>query len=270
MTYNDRERSAEAGRPIEIYRFNRDYQAWRYTSADREITVDSQIYQPRAISRSGIEDAEDMQRNNLTITAPRDLEVADLFRIAPPTMTVLCTISEFHENDSDVVVIWTGRIVDVDFRGLNAVITLEPVYTAMRRNGLRRNYQRQCPHALYGGGCRVNREAFRVDGVAEAITAATVQVTAASGQPDGYFAGGFIEYEVATGIYERRFILDHTGALLKLSNRPVGLENSQNVRVYPGCDHTIDTCASKFNNAVNYGGMPYFTQKNPFSGDPVY
>lgn len=270
MTYESREISAAQGRPIEVYRFNRDYQAWRYTSSDREVSIDSQTYQPRTISRSAIEDAKDMQRNTLTITAPRDLGVCDLYRVSPPTMPVLCVISQYHEEDDDLAVIWTGRVVNVEWKGAEAIITLEPIYTAMRRVGLRRTYQRQCPHVLYGTACRASREAFRTDAIADAVTSSTIISSEAGLKDDGYFAGGFIEYEVATGIYERRFIIDHTGAQLTLTTMANGLDAGAPVRIYPGCDHTITTCATKFQNAINYGGMPYFAQKNPFGGDPIY
>jgi uncharacterized phage protein (TIGR02218 family) len=270
MPYDVVERSAETRRPVELYTFFRDYQAFRFTSADRNVTLSGVEYAARPISRSAIESSGEMARGALKITAPRDFEIADLYRVAPPSIPVTFTLQQYHVADNQAIVLWSGRVMNVEFQGVNSQITLESIYTSMRRVGLRRVYQKQCPHVLYGTACQVNRESYRLEAVADAVTGTTVQVADAALQPNGYFAGGFIEFAVELGIFERRFITDHAGQSLTLSNQPFGLTPGSTVRVYPGCDHTLNTCAGKFSNAANYGGFPYIPQKNPFGGDPIY
>lgn len=270
MTFDARENSADQGRPVEIYTFARDYQQWRYTSADRDVVVDSAVYVAKAISRGEIEATSEMARSGVTLTVPRDLEVADLYRVAPPTLGITLTIRQYHEGDGEVAVIWAGRILSVEWSGLTAAIQCEPVATSLRRVGLRRPFQRQCPHVLYGAACGVNRSAHRVDGAIESVTATTVSVPDALTSPAGHFAGGYLEWDVALGIPERRFILGHTGATLELNGSTYGLQGGQAVRLFPGCDHTMATCAGKFSNSANYGGFPHIPTKNPFGGDPVY
>lgn len=270
MTFDARETSADAGRPVELYTFGRDYQRWRYTSADRTVVADSQTFTARTITRSAIDVSAEKARSGIKITGPRDLEVAELFRVSPPTLAITCIVQQYHDGDGALATIWTGRIAGVEFAGPAALITCEPTFTALRRIGLRRLYQRQCPHVLYGQACRVNREAFRTDGLVESVAGLVVNVAAADGQPDGTFAGGYLEWDVALGIPERRFILDHTGAGLTVSSLPYGLVGGTAVRLYPGCDHTLDTCTDKFSNTPNYGGFPYFPTKNPFGGDPIF
>lgn len=270
MTYDAIERSAESRKPVELYTFFRDYQTFRYTSADRVVTIGGADYQPWALSRSAIESSSEMARGNLKITAPRDLEVADMYRVSPPTIPVTFVLQQYHVADNATIVLWSGRVLTVEFQGINAQIVLEPVYTSLRRIGLRRMYQRQCPHVLYGTACKVNRESYRLDGMVDAVSGLTVTMAAAALQPNGYYAGGFIEYPVELGIIERRFITDHTGTQLTLSSPPTNLSLLSMIKVYPGCDHTINTCQSKFANTLNYGGMPYFTTKNPFGGSPLY
>lgn len=270
MTYDVVERSADQGRPVELFTFSRDFQRWRYTSADRALVVDSATYLPRSLTRSAIESSYEKARSAITIGAPRDLEVADLYRISPPTLPITCVIQQYHAGDGEVVTIWSGRILSVEFAGISAQINLEPVYTSIRRIGLRRTFQRQCPHVLYGGACKVNREAFRIDGIVDSVVGSVVNVPEASLLSAGWFAGGYIEWGSALGIPERRFISDHTGAALTLTAVPFGLVGDMPVKLYPGCDHTIATCNGKFANAANYGGFPFFTKKNPFGGDPIY
>lgn len=270
MSFDTVERSADSRKPVELYTFFRDYQAWRYTSADREVSNAGAEYLPRALSRSAIESSSEMARGSLKITAPRDLEVADLFRVSPPTIPVTFTLQQFHNGDGAAVLLWSGRITAVEFQGTAATITLEPVYTSLRRMGLRRAYQRQCPHVLYGTACRANRDAFKLETVVDSIAGTAVSVAGASVHAAGHFAGGFIEYPVELGIAERRFITDHTGDVVALSALPTGLAVGAVVKVFPGCDHSLTTCDAKFGNVANFGGFPYFPTKNPFGGDPTY
>lgn len=271
MTFDAVERSASNGAPIEFFTFSRDFQAWRYTSADRAIDVAGATYDPRAISRSGVESSQEVARSTLTITAPRDLEVAELYRLAPPSLPVMLTVQQWHDGDGELVVVWTGRVVTVEWgRGAAVEITCEPIQSAVRRVGLRRAYQRGCAHVLYGPDCRVNATAYRIDTTVDAVTGKTASIGAAATKPDGYFAGGFLEYLDGAGVIERRFITDHTGPALTLSASPAGLGPGDAVKLFPGCDHLLATCSAKFGNELNFGGMPYIPQKNPFGSDPIY
>lgn len=273
MTYEAHELSEAEGAPVELYTFSRgDALQWRYTSADRDLTVSAVLYTSAVIRRGRIEQGPEVRRSNLQLTVPHDFPIAELYKIAPPSDPIKLVVSEYHEGDSDgeVVTKWQGEIADVRFRGVDAELELTPLSGTFGSLGLRRAYQRPCPFVLYGPECRVNQETYRVTGTVVDVSGLVVTVAEADTPPDGYFDGGFIEWEVATGTYERRFIASHAGAELTLDVHPLGLEVDTEVRMYPGCDHTLDACHGKFSNALNYGGMPYIPQKNPFGSDPIY
>ena len=271
MTYDLTEKSASAGRPVEIYTFNRDYLVWRYTSAGRDVVIDSQTYQATAIKRSGIEQGSELNRSVLKVTVPRDNEIAEMYRIAPPSDVITLTLRQYHEGDGEVQVVWSGRILSVSFAASTAEIALEPVYTSVRRTGLRRIYQRQCPHVLYSSACGLSAEANRSDFTVSAVSGLTITATGLNGQADGWWEGGFIKWEIATGIFEHRFIEGHTGNSITVDLSPLGLDAGTVIRVYPGCDHSTGAggCA-KFSNTANFGGMPYIPTKNPYGSDPVF
>ena len=270
MTYDSRERSADLGRPVELYTFNRDFIAWRYTSADTDRVVEFQTYKRASIKRSDIEQGAEINRSGLKITVPRDFPVAQLYAIAPPSDTISLTIRQYHEGDGDLATVWSGRVLTVKFEGSQAEINLEPIGTSVRRNGLRRHYQRLCPHVLYGSGCKVNRTSFRLVATADDVAGLNVTAGEFGSVPDGYLDGGYIEWAVDTGIFDRRFIVSHAGATVTLDIQPVGLVAGVQVNAYPGCDHTMDTCNTKFSNAPNYGGMRFIPTKNPYGNDPIY
>ena len=60
-----------------------------------------------------------------------------------------------------------------------------------------------------------------------------------------------------------------SGGAVTLSAPIPGLKAGDAFEAYPGCDHTLSTCADKFGNQLNYGGFPYIPVKNPFAGDAI-
>lgn len=272
MSYDSTEQSIQGGAPVEIYTFMRDAKVWRFTSADRDVEVSATTYSKATIRRSEIEAGQEFARAALTLEVPRSFEIAELYRVSPPTSVVTCMLRQYHEGDGELATLWTGRVLNVEFQGAGARITMEPIFTSARRLGLRRMYQRQCPHVLYSQGpglCNVDPDDHDVAGTVASIDGFVVEVAAADALPDGHFAGGFLEFAPEAGVVERRFIESHVGAELTLATPPNGLAVSDDVTLFPGCDHTLAVCDSKFDNAVNFGGFAFMPSTNPFGGSPV-
>lgn len=265
MTYDARERSADLGRPVELYTFMRGALSYRYTSANVDRTVAFNLYTSAPIERDKIEQGPEINRSGLSITVPRDFPIAQLYMISPPTDVVSLILQQYHEGDGELAVIWSGRVLGVSFMDSKAKIELEPIGTSVRRNGLRRMYQKLCPRVLYSASCGVSASTYRVSAVAD-VSGVTVTAGVLGTHADGYWKGGYIEWPIAGGLTERRFIFDHVGTSIELDMPPVGLVSGTLVTFYPGCDHTLGTngCA-KFSNQVNYGGMPYIPSNNPYA-----
>lgn len=271
MTYDARERSAQDGRPVEIYTWARGATLWRFTSADRDQVVAGDTYASHVIRRNSIEQGSEMNRSALKLTVPRDFPIAELYRVAPPTEVVAVTLRRFHAGDGELATLWTGRVVNVAWSDdlSQATITHEPIYTSLRRTGLRRLYGRLCPHVLYGPACRADRDEFGVLGAVVTVGPATASAPEWAAFPAGYFDGGYLEWPEGGGL-ERRFIVAHSGDTLTLDRRAPGLAQAALATAYPGCEHTLAACQSKFDNVPNYGGQPFIPEKSPFGGDPVY
>lgn len=271
MAYDTLERSAADGRPVELYRFSRGPISWNYTSADRDTLYDSVLYSAQPIQRGNIEQGPEAQRSGLRLTVARAFPVAALFMIAPPSDPIALVLRQMHYLDTEAATLWQGVITGVSFSAGQADIDLEPLSGTLRRSGLRRNYQRTCPFVLYGADCGADAQAVRLDGTADVINGLALTVAAAGARAAGFFAGGYVEWQIgADAVWERRFITAHAGAVLTIDMPPVGLAVGAAVRLYPGCDHSLATCNTKFGNALNYGGMPFIPTKNPFGSDPIY
>lgn len=270
MTYDARETSWHDGQPVELYEFRRGVDHWRYTSADADISYSGFVWASVPIERSRIEQGSEMNRSDLKITLPRDNEVALLFRAQPPGDVVTVSVLRQHRGDSDTKAIWLGRVINVTWRESVAELTCEPVFTSLRRPGLRRMYQLNCPHVLYGIDCNVPQLSYKTTDVVNAVNGAVISVAAAAGHPDGYYTGGFVHWLSATGVTDSRMIIAHTGQDLTLDATIQGLTAGENVDIYPGCNHTMSDCDGKFGNIENYGGFPFIPGINPFDGSMIF
>lgn len=270
MTYDASETGAQTGKPIELYEFRVGTAYYRYTSADADIVFQTKTYEARAMQRSAFEATSEVARSALNITCERTLPLLDLFRFAPPGEVVMLTVYRKHRDDSEYVVAWMGRVLNVTWRGVDAVVSCESVHTSIRRPGLRRMYQKSCPHVLYSAPCGVNAATSKVSKSVSSVSGLNVTLADMGAYADGHFAGGYVEWEQSPGVFERRAITAQVGAVVSINFQLVGLTAGNTLTVYPGCDHTISTCNSKFANSANYGGMPYIPSKNPFDGSPVY
>lgn len=273
MTFQAYETSAQSAAPIELYVFTVGIQTFRFTSAPTDVTLATQLYTAVQIERSEIEDTGDIPKAQVSLDVFRDFPVADLFRVAPPSEVIVIDIYRLHLDDPDLEkkLLWTGRVLNCEWNAKSqATLTCESLATSLRRRGLRRLYQRQCPHVLYGPACGLSNTAWKttvtLDSPFSAVSGTTISDPNIDAQPDGYFAGGYLEWESSPGVIERRGIRSHVGADIELTHPIVGLVAGATIDLFAGCDHSKATCATKFANLVNYGGFPYVPKKNPFGG----
>jgi uncharacterized phage protein (TIGR02218 family) len=195
---------------------------------------------------------------------PFDLAIARFLSAGIPIGFVSLTVFRAHLGDDEYITHWRGRVMSSSWRGSECTINCEPVFTSLQRAGLRMVYQRQCRHALYSPGCGVDKAAFAVPGTVDTAVANQVFVTAAAAFANNYFTGGML-----TTAEGSRLIVEHIGTSLTLITPLTVLTGGTPLTLYPGCDHTLDTCTNKFSNSLNFGGQPWLPLKNPFSGDAV-
>lgn len=265
---------------IEFYRFAQSGQVWTYTSGDTPVEHNGETYTPAPIERSQIEQSNEINRSNLSITLPRTNALAAEF--LTDTSDFITSVTLYRQIDGSTVVLWKGRVASAKASISEVTIECESIFTSLRRPGLRARYQRACRHTLYGRGCNVDKTLFALTGIVDAVTDAVITVPEAAGQADGYFTGGMME--TYDGI--ARWITQHSGTSITLS-RPIpgfadrltetgwGLSwgkywNGQvGVILYPGCDRTRQTCNDRFNNINNFGGFSWIPRRNPFDGNSI-
>lgn len=275
MSYDLIAKSVDDARPVELFHISYSGSNWYYTSADRPLVLNGVTYAPVVVQRDATQEVSDVFKNGLGVRFARGTPFLEIFRVAPPSeiVTLTCYGSNYLV-DNEFIVFWKGRIINVDWNETTgmAELTTESVYSSLQQAGLRRRFSRNCVHALYGPGCYVSRENYREDTQLTGVTGLIITAAAAIGKEPNYYAGGLVTWENAVrGNVEKRMIRQSfSDGRLVLSNLPLSLGGDAMVSIYPGCDHRIATCATKFNNEENYGGQPYIPGNNPFSGSSLY
>lgn len=274
MAIADNELSVQNAMPIELYEISYTGNFWYYTSSDTDVIMDGRTYRSMAITHPEIEPSVDVEKAGLEVTFPRDVPVAEVFRIQPPSEIVSFTLLvQNYLIPNEYVVLWRGRIIDSNWDGPWVTFMVENVFSSLNRPGLRRRYSTTCPYALYGAQCGVPRDSFREISTIASVTGLTVEVFDAVGKEDNYYAGGYVTWvNTMNGNTEKRMVRESFGdnGTLVLATIPVGIEAGIEISIYAGCDHLIATCHKKFNNKDNCGATPYIPQKNPFGGTPLY
>lgn len=275
MTFDAYESSASCGLPIRLYEFTRGTANWTYASSEINVAWQTKDWKSVPISDDGVRFSGETSADLLKVTAPGTLEVAQLYRGAPPSDEIWLTLRDYHGGSPDLpgssVVAWVGTISGVRWPQVDRCeIACQSLAASMDRPGLRLTWERTCPYAVYDLNCRVNRDLYRHGGTVQGLDGVKIYSGAFAARPNGYFSGGYLSWPVSGGGVEQRGIESHGGGDLVLLGGTAGLVLGMEVTAYAGCDQTASTCNDKFANIANHGGVRHLPGRSPFDGNPVF
>ena len=273
MSFPIIESSRNSGLPAELYLFvygTRPGSHYAYTNAEEPITHEGITYRPIPIQREPIVAKGSMDKSMLEVRAPKTSEIAEMFRVYPPSHVVTLIIRQGHLNDSaaEWITCFTGRVVNSNREGNEAKIGIEPIHTSMRRTGLREHWQYGCRHVLYGPRCRAQKRQFEarvtgIDGTALSLSAGwNLSLDPRS------FTAGLFEWPGVDNIEPRTILRVLDSVTILLSGFVRGLAVNDRVLLAPGCNHELSDCEHLHANTPNFGGCPWIPTKNPFAGSP--
>lgn len=288
MTFAAYETSIDDGSPVQLFRFvygGETAEVLAYTSHTDEITVDHGgsvgivTYSPVPIDRGNIVSNGSLDKSAVRIDMDIGTDLAELFRVYPPSNVVSLVIYQGHIDDPDEewVVVWSGRVVAARREGSSLRVSGEPVSTQMRRPGLRRHYQYGCPHALYQGQCGASKAAATSSTTVAGISGTVL--TLASGWEGSFdpskFVRGHVEWTPAGKSTEYRTILRVDGDDVTISGIPNDLAVSDDIDVVLGCNHRAfaadgGDCEGLHNTLVTFGGQPWIPTQNVVNKNPYY
>lgn len=271
MSFAALETSVDSGRPVELLQIHYSMQSWFYTTTESPVVYAGDTYVPLPMQTGNSQSTGDATKANRVIKLPHDAPVGNLYRIRPPSEVITVTLLGEHHLDNDYQVLWKGRVTSVNWQLPWLELNTESVFSSLLRPGLRRRFSIQCNHVLYSQKCGVSSATHKVTGLVTLVSGATLVIPAIAAAPADYYAGGYAEWvNIYTGAAERLMIVDSDPGSVVLTSAPAGLTDGGTVSVYPGCDHFLSTCATKFGNHLNNGSTPFFPTKNPFGGSMIY
>lgn len=282
MTYTD----AVNLEPAELYLFTQGDTVVAMTSGDRTVFHAGVQYLPAMIQREAVQLNSEINKSVLSLKVDKNNVFAQQFVAGAPFEIINVTVFRQHNmTESEYIVMFKGRVTSCSFDTFEATLTVEPISTSLRRAGLRRCYEPTCPYALYDSRCKVNKasHAVAVTGLVFLDGRRKFKITDPNytSKAAGYFTGGIVKIgNISHMIANDALASDadiaqfpntvHTGdRIMTLVRHLVNPGSISSFTVYPGCDLTVNTCKTTFNNLANYGGFPFMSAKNPFNSDTV-
>lgn len=273
MTYIATDRSTQDGAPALLFEFKQGDITKRFTNVSLPLVRNAETWEPTPIGNGDFNHSGDISRDKINIDFPRQHEFASQFISYSPEQMTTLSIFRTHitDGDEEVYLHWKGRVTSGKSDGKKITLQCDPIFSSLKRYGLRARYQRNCRHILFGRGCNLDKDQFKTAGTVTAVVSETVTVTEAAGQASGYYNGGMLE--TSDGVFQ--YIVSHSGTQVVLL-RPLkslfdefDANGTASVNLYPGCDRTTGTCDSKFDNVINHGGFKWIPNKNPIGGSSI-
>jgi uncharacterized phage protein (TIGR02218 family) len=263
MAFDDDEKSISDSAPVELYTFTTNGAVYRRTSYDANVIHDGNTYVAVPMMRTSVVVGGADQAEEIFISMPvSDLVVRNHLASMPRLFELEIRRKQLVSGETRVL--WQGVVTSITASGLDG---------KLRSPGLRDDplaapvpsayFQSMCNHVLYDPRCGKLRTAFQVVTSVTSISGRNVTVATVDGKPDTFFPGGDILRSVDS---DRRMIKAQAGNILTLDAPfPPTVALPYTVTLFAGCDHSITTCKTKFDNVLNFGGHPYISTAYVFA-----
>ena len=257
--------SQQALMEVELYAFASSSVNFYLTPHEFDVDLDGTLYTSLSIERNELALGAEAAKSALDLKLPPDCELARHLLATSLTGDTTSVTLRIGRRDTwgDYWWLsgtrWMGRVLGVEIDADAARIRCESAQVSLKRIGLRRLYSRNCSHVLYSSACGaspISESAF----VYEAYGRSVDLDGGVPGGVSGGLAGGWLQ----TPDGARHMIIRDYGSGVELLY-PAAIESGTQVLLTVGCDHSTQTCASRFGNLDNYGGFPAIPSKNPFS-----
>lgn len=251
-------------RVVFLYHITYGDKNFYYTNANKNILFNNTLYLAIPIQHGDMDNNSDevtKAKVELNITNQCDY-IANMLNQYDAYLTDI-KIMRYYLTTGDVETEFIGRLSTIEFSVKDANCSFVNLLYDTQRYAMRMIYQRQCPFALYGGQCKVNKFEHETRTDAELWTRIDDFHLQFSGEIPAYTLGGIIVLPNKTPVFVRNVENN-----VVTTSRPVYdsyMTNADNpyVLIYKGCDRSIKMCNEVFANSENYGGFVKLPIDNP-------
>jgi len=249
------------GTPVELYTVQRGTQVWRLTSADSTQTVSGIVFTPSWLKRNSLEQKQDTPGIQFTVTVNLDSPLGQALLVSS-TDPVTVTLQRMQLSGTPIKPVLLGEVLSVKFSDDKAELTVATVEHRFKRQIPAVLLGRTCPWSVYSPSCGADPAAHVFSTTIASVTWPTVTVTALADTTAAFYTAGIL-----VGADGKRYTIAKHASPRDLTiwgAQPAsGLQASDAVTVYPGCDKQRLTCINKFNNYENFGAFPDLPTKDP-------
>lgn len=260
-------------RVVFLYAVDNGEQKYFYTNANRDLLYNDNLYSAVPVSHDALEhDSDEVTKSKCSVKISVQTDyIQSILKQYDAYLTTL-KILRYYVATGDVETEFVGTLSTIEFSVKEATLSFTNVLYDTQRGAMRLVYQRQCPFALYGEQCKVNKEDHaHISYLPNWTRIDDYHLKSAADLPDN-IDGGIISMPNKALFFIR--MVDYENNIITVS-RPVyasylqPVDGYATVMVYQGCDRTIETCRNRFNNDDNYGGFTLLPLENPTERNPL-
>lgn len=265
MSFESLETSRTDAQPIELFEFTGTFATYRMTSYQSPISAAGGTFVPvagleRSVLKIGTQE-EDSLALDITLPFDHPLVAAYAYNTAPPQLDF--KLYRVHLSDLlSPVTMWTGKVTTFSVEGRKAQFRVPSLFSYMLTGSAPQpRFQAPCNHLLYDSRCQVSAAANQHTTTVTGITDRIITVAEHPYADNECNAGEL----VFTSGNQSRMIMGSAGNDFTVTYPFAQLTVGASITIRRGCDHSFDTCKSKFSNEINFGGFPLVPDRNPFT-----
>jgi uncharacterized phage protein (TIGR02218 family) len=161
------------------------------------------------------------------------------------------------EPNGEKIYLSKGYFRDIQLMDDKFFVNIEGVLSVLKKP-ITENYSPLCRASFCDMRCKLNREDYTfvgsIDGINSSISFFS---TALIDFEKNYFKYGIITFVDGENIGQKIEIGENNQGTVILNNNPSrDMSVGDNFTIVAGCDKTIETCAEKFDNNINFRGEP--------------
>lgn len=297
--FDDLIRSRFLGKPVRLYRFEllagvTINPVWYFAQADRDVVAGGVTWRgasPNQIERDDIQRTSERAKDKLKIRLaylrdpnapaldiPATQSLGDLWHPYIPSGKVkVACLDWMYGDDAPPTLRWSGEVAQPQFTDVQLELTCMPHDAIGEAKGQGPFAQRPCTKVVFSTGlrgCNLDPAGFTLPGTATAVDGLTLTVPELAAAPLPLLQGSLSWHRMVTAhngeleVIERRTILEHDGAAVRLLYGGIGLAAGLDVEALPDCPGTWADCDAR-GNTINFGGAFYKPVINPFDGQSM-
>ncbi len=239
----------------------RDGAIFGFTDFDKDLTVDSLLYQARSgYTRSAIHTIANLAVDNLDIESAIDsetLSAADLRAGVWDGATVEIFLVNWANLANGKIILKRGTIGEVELKDTLFRAELRGLSQALSQQ-IVELYTPDCRADLGDARCKINLAALTVTGAVTAATDRRSFADSARGESVNHWNGGLLTWTSGANVGRKMEVkaFGSGGTFTLFLPMPSIVAVGDNYSLRPGCDKKFSTCKDRYNNVKNFRGEP--------------